>query len=491
MGHVMDTTQQNKKNIEFYIFAVLVFLASFLGWMHNVNVYFFALLIVWLSSVYYGVKDYEKHPLLLMFLFAFYTLLMGREFLYQYGEMDVSKFTDSQISGACIEETISLLAVVASYWIFTWVQTLVDSEGPPKEIMTDKKRDSLHTVSKHLLYLFAIGAIGYEILYSRYVRSVGYAGSYIGDFYHRNAAIYLLKKCEDMLSAGFLVYLATMPDKKETKIPFSLYLIYLVLSLGTGHRSEFVLGLFLFAFYYIFREKVDGKNTWIKKKTRILCVVCVPLLLGFFYLYNYYRFGSDVNLTEMNMKTGLKGFFFDQGVTGDLIKYSRQYYETLRSDMLYTFTFARDGFIAKLFDIPIYVGNSVDKALHSGMYSHAISYQVLGQWYLNGRGTGSSYIAELFQDFGYTGIVFGSLIYGYILMKIDNAEKSKSVLSRTLKFVMIPSILWAPRGLYSGFISSIISPNTVIPLVFIYLCDRLYRVLILPIIRMDTEHDDL
>ena len=197
----MDITQQNKKNIEFYIFAVLIFLLSVMGWIHNVNVYFFALLIVWLSSVYYGVKEYEKHPLLLLFLFAFYTLLMGREFIYQYGEMDVSKFTDSQISGACIEETISLLAVIASYRIFFQAQTFVDTVWPSKDIKIDEKRDSLHTVSKHLLYLFAIGAIVYEILYSRYVRSVGYAGSYIGDFYHRNAAIYLLKKCEDMLSA--------------------------------------------------------------------------------------------------------------------------------------------------------------------------------------------------------------------------------------------------------------------------------------------------
>ena len=34
--------------------------------------------------------------------------------------------------------------------------------------------------------------------------------------------------------------------------------------------------------------------------------------------------------------------------------------------------------------------------------------------YLAGRGTGSSYIAELYQDFGYTGIILGA--WGLMMM---------------------------------------------------------------------------
>ena len=68
-----------------------------------------------------------------------------------------------------------------------------------------------------------------------------------------------------------------------------------------------------------------------------------------------------------------------------------------------------------IFDAPeITDGNSLRTAYRSHSFSHAISYAVLGDEYIGGKGRGSSYIIENYIDYGYAGCIIFSLFLGVV-----------------------------------------------------------------------------
>ncbi len=73
--------------------------------------------------------------------------------------------------------------------------------------------------------------------------------------------------------------------------------------------------------------------------------------------------------------------------------------------------------LRKMLDIRVYNGNSIENALYGHSLAHRLSYLEYGDYYLQGHGVGSCYIAELYHDFGVIGVMAGNYIYGYILRK--------------------------------------------------------------------------
>ena len=60
--------------------------------------------------------------------------------------------------------------------------------------------------------------------------------------------------------------------------------------------------------------------------------------------------------------------------------------------------------------------NSVELAIDSNSYAHNLSYLVLNKEYLKGHGIGSSYIMELYTDYGMIGVFLLSLLLGMLFI---------------------------------------------------------------------------
>ena len=99
---------------------------------------------------------------------------------------------------------------------------------------------------------------------------------------------------------------------------------------------------------------------------------------------------------------------------------------------------------------------------------YTLGYTVMNSAYLAGRGTGSSYIAELYQDFGYTGIILGNILYSFLLARITKNEDNDSLLKKSIKFMIITQLLWAPRGSFTYFISQNLTPTTIATLLLVF-----------------------
>ena len=102
--------------------------------------------------------------------------------------------------------------------------------------------------------------------------------------------------------------------------------------------------------------------------------------------------------------------------------------------------------------LPVYRGQTVERALNSTNFSQLITYLRSSSYYLSGRGLGSSYIAEAYHDFGYFGIVLWSWIYSAVLYFGYNF-KNKGIIYITISLCALKYILIAPRNVASGFLT--------------------------------------
>lgn len=194
-------------------------------------------------------------------------------------------------------------------------------------------------------------------------------------------------------------------------------------------------------------------------------ILILPFLAVFVSAYNIWREGG--NASSLNFFEGILNFFYDQGVTGNVLKRAYMYKNQIPKQ-IYTLEFLHSGILARLFNIKVYHGNTVDHAMYGGSFTHTLGYTVMNSAYLAGRGTGSSYIAELYQDFGYTGIILGNILYSFLLARITKNEDNDSLLKKSIKFMIITQLLWAPRGSFTYFISQNLTPTTIATLLLVF-----------------------
>ena len=127
------------------------------------------------------------------------------------------------------------------------------------------------------------------------------------------------------------------------------------------------------------------------------------------------------------------------------------------------------GTLFNLFDLSdIPARHTAQFALESHSFGELISYLAIPQNYLKGNGTGSSFIAELYADFGYIGVALGSLIYGWIFKKISYISNNHW-LSTAMKLFVFLSLLSAPRASFDSFIAAIVNVNNIMFIFLVYL----------------------
>ena len=287
----------------------------------------------------------------------------------------------------------------------------------------------------------------------------------------------IISKFGDMAFVLLIVFLATMPERKDCVIPLILWLVYVCSSLLTGGRSTFIYGAIFVIAYVIYRNKhYSYGKVWIPKKLIIIFILLTPLLLIFLKVYEYLRVGYDA--PQDSLWTTFIRFFVDIGSSSKVIKYGYEYREVIS----YKFKFYSLGEIINYFKYsPIFNWFTDAPPLHSVKYAtqghsfaHTISYIVMPSKFLNGHGTGSSFIAILFADFGYVGVVIGSAIYGFFFKQWLNFDKL-NWLGKTIMLYSSYELLLAPRGSYDAFLAIILNVNFILIIACVIICSLLLK----------------
>ena len=436
----------------------------------GVDTLFAIALLLWLNVLVYALEDLGNRSMLFAFAISFFTFLMGRDMVQQLLSYKVEEFDIKTNHHLYLCIILSLVFLMCGYLCCKWRtrRFIVSHMNTVEKTHRMRAADpAVKDVSKYLFYASWFFAIAYKLVIVRYVSVYGYSQYYVNfsNYLAGNTGLYIISKLEGMMPAALSIFSATLPSKKEYRIPVLMYAIYMVISLATGQRSYFILGILFFMVYFLYRNKRNPEEKWITKTMAAAAVAAVPLLAVLMTVLSSTRMGKNTQMTSV--VDGVLSFLYDQGVTGNIVK--RAYmYEDLIPKQIYSLEILHSGIFARLLGIPVYYGNSVEHALYGGSFTHSLAYVVLGPSYLEGIGTGSSYIAELFYEFGYIGVVIGNIVYGYIIAYINHPITKHNVFRMSVCFYFITQILWAPRASLTGFLSSLFAPITILTFLLVF-----------------------
>lgn len=456
-----ETRKIHNRHITVYlIFGIVLALVSV---MQNVSLSFFALIAVWSFLFLHSLINIKRTPTWCCFLIAFFVLLLGRQVCYHYLHMaQVYEFLDETNDQTYMYLLISLFGLVVGRFLIT--NRLKAPQTPIKHVSFVERWNMgiEYQMACEVVFYFTLAcSILALIMQIRFVRSVGYVNSYsseVGDAGIPNILWYSTK----MMPVMLCLYLATKPAKRRAVPALVLYEGYGMLQLLTGQRYPFV-GISMFILiYYLMRSK--GEKHWMTKFKSTLLIAGIPILLLFLTAYDSIRVGKAFS-TESYFKS-FADFFISQGGSVNTIRRTIYNAEELKDMTLVSFSSIRSAIFEnaigrRLFSVKIYSGNSLDKAMYSNILAHRLSYIAYGDAYLTGRGTGSSYIAELLRDFGGLGVFLGSVIYGSLIVKIDQIQ-FKDRLFDAIKLAMIYQLLFAPRGSFDMFIGGVFNFYTLL-----------------------------
>ena len=534
---LQNLTIDNKKTIG--LFALFIIISAVFG----INTSFLFALSVWGLMVIYSLNDLGKRLLLMGFLLTFFIFLIGGHFVYEYFGMELNYYFEDQyyVHSNLTIATSLIFIFIGVFSVERWIayrktkettasrklsrteerpiekslakeslakdklieegvakesvakesvaKESVAKEKPTKkwlikEWLTNKwlpkEKDSVLLIRNlsQLFYFLSYGFYLYIILHrTLFILRTSYIDSYVG--YDHNIS-FIVSSIGAMAPHFFYLFLATLPSKKQTYPVIALQLIYGVVSLFTGRRTEFMLIVLFVLFYFVFRHYYDkGKEVWLNKRILIGSLLAVPFLIIFMFLFHFFRNGMDIE--NLSIKDILFGFFQQQGFSSSLLRLSLFRQDLLRDDVYYSFyglvKFTRTNSLIGLFYNPdygfSYLKNSVEFAQNGNSLAHSLSYIALQSSYLQGRGVGSCYIAELFHDFGYWGISIGSTIYGVMIGAINflwMRVKSYNVWVTAICFSLMEAFLKAPRWNFDIVFTELLSLGRWSAFLGLYIC---------------------
>ena len=455
----------------FLVNFFLVLLCFFL----RVPMLFSCALLLWINAFLYSIDKLGKRSLLFVFLIAFFVFLMGREIVEQFFGYKVEQFEINVNTHAWKCLVLSLATLWFSYIVFEKRNDKVDQISRIKETNSYIHENLL--IEKIAFYLFVVSwvfAVTSRIIVGKYVSSTSYWDYYTGysEYLSGNIILYIISKLELVMPVALSLFMASIPSKKRFALPCIMYVFYLGLSILGGQRSTFMLGVMFLAFYFLFRQEINPEEGWFKRKHIFIGVLLLPVLAYLLTAWSYWRGGVEAEgITVFN---GFENFLYDQGVSLNAVKNAYKFRAQIPRQV-YSLEFLHSGIWARILGITVYHGNTIEHALYGGSLTHSLGYTVLGTTYLAGVGTGSSYIAEVFFDFGYIGVILGNIIYSIVLANANRIGRKNNTYTVALRFYVVNQILWAPRASFTGFIGTVFTPTTVAAFVAVFFLDKLFR----------------
>lgn len=255
-------------------------------------------------------------------------------------------------------------------------------------------------------------------------------------------------------------YLATMPKKKPATLALLLYVVQTIPMLKIGSRADFVIAFLFLLLYYAFRAAVSKDEVWISKRLVVFLVIAVPVLIFAMGLMNYTReveggtpdYTAAQQIADALYKQGVSFTVLGHGyiVNNEVQELGFRFFSM--GGLIDTFT---QGFIGQtFFGFPLLPStNSPELALYGNSYAHTMSFFAHPN-YLGGEGYGSSYILELFADFGFAGIAVGSLVISIAFVALSRSI-GRSWFWGTGALVGALSVFHMPRGYADEWISYI------------------------------------
>ncbi|NLG10972.1 MAG: O-antigen polysaccharide polymerase Wzy family protein [Coriobacteriaceae bacterium] len=332
-------------------------------------------------------------------------------------------------------------------------ETFVDRH--PKDV---RKNPILPTLRGASAIVYGIGFIGLMwlgILKLQAMQGLSYEHFYLVSISEYTNVI--VRTIATMEPYALCAFLATFPKKRPATIVLIMHIITTIPVLIIGSRADFVLGVLFLMLYYVLRNFIDGKGSWIGHFERVLVAICLPVGIIAMGMVSVIR--SSAQIINFSLFDSLVTAIYQQGVTYEVLSKGYAVRDVIAAMGFKGFSFGAltDYILQGPFGIYILgnsdlgSANSINLAVQGHSYAHTMSYFM--HWrYLQGAGWGSSYLLELYQDFGMLGVGIFSFLFGMILSYLPRLLK-RSWLTGTLTLTVCIVIFHMPRGTAIEWIS--------------------------------------
>lgn len=461
-GLIVDNNTKIYKSSLVILYSLIV-----LGTIiRKVDWYFAVVLMLWVFLFLYYLANWKNNIVIICYLFTFFTFLLARETFYRYTFSEKYYLLMDKESNfhTCFAIFLSLIFLAGSYEIFMKNKFIIRNIFQKQR--SEKYINGLQYSSIivfYCTYIFYILNILFQI---KFIQQVGYVASYTVEATGPGTP-WVIEKLALFCPVSLFCFLATFPSKKESCIPLALYALYGFLTLLTGQRYPVIAVMMLIVIYYVIRERAEGG--WITRTHYLMLIVGIPIAAVGLLAVDSIRLGYSFEMS--NFFNQFIDFFAVQGGSINVVKYGKFFEKQLQDIRFYSI----NSILTNILNINPYHNNSLEYAMYGHSFAARMSVLEYGKdAYLAGHGVGSSFIAELYHDFGYIGVGAGSFIYGWCISKINQLTPKKP-LCATLCLMMISPILFAPRGEFDGFIGQPFRRGNIIALVAILIFSIFFR----------------
>lgn len=465
-----DIIKERKKTINI-VQSLLVVVAIVFGItgikQQSMNIFFLSIFFIYINNVIFVLRRWSESFILGFFYVTFFTFLLSRPFIGICRGKDwwnSALQAEENIWFALILLLISIIGLFVGSRLIGYYDRKKNKVEKLKKNKTDKKYPYVIFLQQISCCVFFITICFYliEQLEPLWVIGMGdylqYYTEYhskLPSFFHTIASFHKYSLC---------IFLATLPNKKKAFIPLALFELSAIPSFLVGVRNPIMLNSLFILVYYLLRDNIrnETEKKWLGKIECSIVVISTPVILIFMGCYSYIRDGQGMNM--VNPIRLLVDFFEGQGVTFDVmtIAYGYRAGILLKEPKNYTFGSIIDyiyrGTVGqKIFGTcAIPEGNNEIAGTLSNNFSHILSYITLKDEYLNGRGRGSSYILEVFFDYGYIGVFIFNIILCIVLIGMVRWF-GKKVLFSTIILISLTGIFFIPRAEATGWLTFIVT----------------------------------
>ncbi|ALS01634.1 hypothetical protein ATZ33_09705 [Enterococcus silesiacus] len=461
-----------RKNLLFNIIQIIFFplLIICFAYYYQIMNYEAMAVVLLILIVSFFITSFTKYPDNIpfsLFLITFFTFLLGRIVvtgILGYKKDMVGLFGTAFYDTQIIIEVLLLLFISL---LFLFLGSFIKIQLNHNLIQSNYEEIKL--VSKYIFLLSFVLRVFVLIEMIQGTNSQGYYEAFSSFRSSLPGGIVFLSEMYDI---SFFIFLGCMPYKKEA-LPFIyLYLVEGVLCLWSGRRSDFLLNVIILVLYVFYREYFSNKREkWISKKQILLGICILPIFFIILNIVGNLRRGDS--LATNRVSESVLDFFFSQGISVNVLGYTINFRDSLPNKN-YSFGPIIEFFKTRIFmsltkTENFYVGQNVSRALEGNLFSHTISYYIMPDLYLRGIGYGSSYIAELFKDFSYIGLILGNLFYGFFLRNFYRFITRLNPYFKGIFFLMARQLMFAPRSSFTNFLVASLSLPKIFSVIVIFL----------------------
>lgn len=429
---------------------------------------------MWLGSLIYAFQKWRRLFALGFFLLFFSLFLMWRPVI------DVVRgdhWMTSPATGTYFALKLLMLSLVSlqlgAFSLNFILERVNQSVGASQSWQTARRlsissienhRDTDHYIqafaaSSFILFIAGLVAsyyLGYEKL--AFMRGREYVEFFA--LYTEQASL-PVRTLATFMPYALCAYLVTMPRKRMAFVVLTLYISTQLPTLLIGLRGRFMFAVVFAVLYYVFRHRRESRDVWLGWFEKSALIFGVPVAVLGLNALNYLRSGRVTHFTAIT--DSFLDFFHKQGVSFKMLTFS--YPEIPRlPDGFHSYTFGslidyvtRGPLGQALGNKPLPGNNSLEMALESNSFSHAMSFLTHSN-YLGGEGYGSSFTIELFVDFGWLGVLVGGIVLGALLALIPLLIDQGGITGVATLYALT-KIMWLPRDSALGWVSFLVTPQ--------------------------------